>query len=85
MKNFPRLVTLDPPGVLSRKAPSVNVTVHILPRVCWIGWYLVVHIYAFTPTICHQMIFWFMVKQEAENIIKAGLEDYQWRFESMCC
>jgi hypothetical protein len=29
--------------------------------------------------------FWSVVKSEAENIISAGSEDYQWRFESLHC
>jgi hypothetical protein len=34
-----------------RKAPTANGTSHLLPGVCWIGWYSVASTHAFIPTV----------------------------------
>ena len=65
-----------------RKAPPANVTVHLMPGVCWIGWYSVVRTHAFIPTVwfwrdLHEALFCvdIMVKSKEENIMKVVLKD----------
>jgi hypothetical protein len=97
MKTFLRLVLLDLAGVGVSEGSTGERNSASMPRVCWIGWHSVVRTHVFIQTIWfrrerHEALsllppgdFWSMVKSDAENIMKAGLEDYQWRFESPHC